>query len=80
MLACSVVLGHSGGGSIFTGPASAVQTFYIISGFYIALILQRTSAYKSKMAFYSNRYLRLFPVYIVIAVLAFGAKLVIVID
>ena len=41
ILAASVVLAHSGDffGFKFTGGLIAVETFFIISGFYMALIL-----------------------------------------
>ncbi|QBZ97740.1 acyltransferase family protein [Flavobacterium sangjuense] len=67
LLAITVVLGHSS--SIFgfqlVGGALAVQAFYIISGFYMTLILNekyvgKNSSYK---LFISNRLLRLFPIY-----------------
>src|SRR5947209_991086 len=77
MLACSVVLSHSGAGVVFTGPDKAVQTFYIISGFYIAMVLDKTEAYKSASLFYSNRFLRLWPSYIFIALSTLIAKLLV---
>ena len=67
LLALTVVLGHSS--SIFgfelVGGALAVQAFYIISGFYMTLILNEkyvgiNGSYK---LFMSNRLLRLFPIY-----------------
>ena len=74
ILACSVVCGHAGAGVFFTGPEVAVQTFYIISGFYIAMILDRTVAYRSIWVFYFSRYLRLWPSYAAIAFATLVAK------
>lgn len=48
----------------FAGPVVAVKFFYIISGFYIALILQEKN-YLSIKNFYISRYLRLYPIYII---------------
>ena len=70
LLAISVVFGHVSFSGAFTGPTIAVETFYIISGFYIGLVLDTTAAYRSVTDFYINRYLRLFPVYLVVAVFA----------
>lgn len=39
----------------------AVQLFFVISGFYMALILSKK--YQSATLFYSNRFLRLYPTY-----------------
>jgi peptidoglycan/LPS O-acetylase OafA/YrhL len=51
------------------GGRNAVQLFYMISGFLIAFVIVEKKAYKSTLDFYLNRYLRLYPIYIVIAVL-----------
>lgn len=73
ILAISVVIGHSSPifGISLVGGQAAVQAFYIISGFYMALILKEkyignNNSYK---LFISNRLLRLFPVYWVIIIL-----------
>jgi peptidoglycan/LPS O-acetylase OafA/YrhL len=67
LLALSVVAVH--GGSIFgfnlVGGPIAVQSFYIISGFYMSLILNekyvgRNNSYR---LFITNRFIRLFPIY-----------------
>ncbi|HEX8459954.1 MAG TPA: acyltransferase [Segetibacter sp.] len=67
LLAISVVLSHSSSifGFSFIGGQIAVQAFYIISGFYMTLILNEkyvgvNSSYK---LFISNRFLRLYPIY-----------------
>jgi peptidoglycan/LPS O-acetylase OafA/YrhL len=70
MLAMAVVLTHLPPAAYkFINGALAVQTFYIISGFYMALVLD--GKYKSAGVFYSNRLLRLFPSYF--AMSAIGA-------
>lgn len=67
ILAISVVLAHSSSilGFTLVGGQTAVQTFYIISGFYMALILNEkyigmNNSYK---LFITNRFLRLYPIY-----------------
>ena len=65
-LALCVVLGH---GLELPIPAAtpdiAVQTFYIVSGFYMALVL--TERYHSLPIFFTNRLLRLYPAYLAVA-------------
>jgi peptidoglycan/LPS O-acetylase OafA/YrhL len=65
LLALSVVLVHSSAfpltGNDFVGGLIAVQCFYIVSGFYMALVL--TQQYASRTNFYFNRFLRLYPTY-----------------
>ena len=75
ILALNVVIAHAGG-QIFkvtsVGGIIAVETFFMISGFYMALIL--SSKYKGLDKyglFMSNRLLRLFPIYFAVIVLAF---------
>ena len=70
ILALAVVIGHTGkifGYALFE-PAAAVQCFYVISGFYMALVLERTYApgRDGVRSFYISRYLRLAPTYWVI--------------
>jgi peptidoglycan/LPS O-acetylase OafA/YrhL len=67
ILAISVVLAHSSSiyGFNLVGDQIAVQAFFIISGFYMALILSEkyvgiNGSYK---LFITNRFLRLYPVY-----------------
>lgn len=66
-LAISVVIAHSGSlfGFTLVGGHIAVQAFYIISGFYITLILNEKYIGKngSYKLFLSNRLLRLYPIY-----------------
>jgi len=67
LLAFSVVIAHYQYFSTvrLVGGELAVQGFFILSGFYIALILDKS--YSSIPNFLINRFLRLWPVYIVIA-------------
>jgi peptidoglycan/LPS O-acetylase OafA/YrhL len=69
LLALSVALSHTPFGSMLAGGQEAVQTFYIISGFYIALVLHTVPAYSNPRNFYANRMLRLFPQYAAVALL-----------
>lgn len=64
LLAFSVVLGHGGGYAdiIFVNGNAAVYCFFIISGFYIALLLD-TDYMGRPLEFYINRVLRLYPAY-----------------
>jgi peptidoglycan/LPS O-acetylase OafA/YrhL len=78
-LAMAVVLSHLPLASYkFLSGGLAVQAFFIVSGFYMALVLE--GKYKDVGLFYSNRLLRLFPTYLVmvaltiIAVYAFNAS------
>jgi peptidoglycan/LPS O-acetylase OafA/YrhL len=49
------------------GGTNSVEIFFLVSGFYIALILDKT--YKSKRMFYLNRILRLYPIYLIVCLL-----------
>ena len=68
-LALCVVQYHAGLSILFLGHEAlsgrvAVQLFFVISGFYMALILNEKYPAKTDNAlFYSNRYLRLWPAY-----------------
>lgn len=67
-LALAVVLSHLPLASYkFLSGGLAVQAFFIISGFYMALVL--SGKYKDVGLFYSNRLLRLFPTYFVMVAL-----------
>jgi peptidoglycan/LPS O-acetylase OafA/YrhL len=48
----------------------AVRSFFIISGFYIAMILNNNS-YSKTLNFLTSRYLRLLPIYLICAVFSF---------
>ena len=70
-LACSVLLEHSKGHGLFglgfiTGRL-AVQSFFIISGFYMALVLNEKYLGPGRYwTFLQQRFLRLYPAYIII--------------
>ena len=70
-LAISVVLSHiiKTKSSFYQGfgGTNSVEIFFLVSGFYIALILDKT--YKSKRIFYLNRILRLYPIYFIVCLL-----------
>ena len=65
ILALSIVIAHAGplfGLTFFGGGVMGVETFYMLSGFYMALVL--STRYRGHTReFYFNRFLRLFPVY-----------------
>ena len=71
IFAIAVVLAHVWpGGPVFVGGQNAVQLFYIISGFLISFILVERKSYPSVRSFYVNRYLRLYPIYLVVAAIS----------
>jgi peptidoglycan/LPS O-acetylase OafA/YrhL len=73
ILALSVAIAHVPGLTtpVMTGSAVSVQCFYIISGFFIALILnQKYVGPSDKYLFYSNRFLRIFPLYWIVLAMA----------
>jgi len=73
LLAVYVVLAHTPIKQCHPfNAAIAVQVFYIISGFYMALILSEKYVGKVK-AFFTNRTLRLLPLYLLVAGLQLGA-------
>ncbi|MDH6355821.1 peptidoglycan/LPS O-acetylase OafA/YrhL [Dysgonomonas sp. PH5-45] len=81
LLAISVVINHSTAifGCRLVGGAVAVQAFYIISGFYMAMILTEKYVGKgSYKLFISNRFLRLYPIYwaILLVVILYSVSLV----
>jgi len=82
ILAISVVLFHSSPvfGFGFVGGQTAVQAFYIISGFYMTLILNEKyiGANRSYKLFITNRFLRLYPIYWIVLVITLIYALVIV--
>ena len=67
LLALSVVAAHCGAiwGFTLVGGQIAVQSFYIISGFYMTLILNEKyiGINNSYQLFISNRFIRLYPIY-----------------
>ncbi len=74
ILALSVVVGHSGTtifGYELLRPHLAVLMFYIISGFYMSMVLNEkySTLPDGTRRFYLNRVLRLYPVYFVVLLL-----------
>ncbi|WP_300161780.1 acyltransferase [Solidesulfovibrio sp.] len=78
LLAVTVVINHTGPlfGLVFTDAYMAIKVFFIISGFYMALILSEkyTGPGRCRL-FYTNRFLRLFPVYWVVLFLSLAVSL-----
>jgi peptidoglycan/LPS O-acetylase OafA/YrhL len=76
LLAMSVVVEHTGpvyGLTLIPGRV-AVEIFFVISGFYMSMIL--ASKYRDVRTFYLNRALRLYPTYLLITIatwVVFGA-------
>lgn len=70
IFALTVVITHSHPVFGFTlgNSVIAVRAFFIISGFYMALVLERK--YKSYKSFVVNRFLRIYPVYWVVMILS----------
>jgi peptidoglycan/LPS O-acetylase OafA/YrhL len=73
LLAISVVIEHSSDlfGIHLIGGQIAVQSFFIISGFYMALVLNEKyiGINNSYTLFISNRLIRLFPIYWIVLIL-----------
>jgi peptidoglycan/LPS O-acetylase OafA/YrhL len=69
LLALAVVFNHTKSipGFGFISGSMAVQSFFILSGFYMALIL--TEKYHTYATFIFNRLLRIFPLYLIILVI-----------
>lgn len=65
LFALTVLLSHEVDlfGLTFTGSIIAVQCFYIISGFYMGIILEEKYKLSDYKLFISNRFLRLLPTY-----------------
>ncbi len=69
LLAMAVVVTHIGpdAADFALIPANlAVEVFFAISGFYMSLIL--TAKYQDRTTFYVNRFLRLYPVYLIVSI------------
>ncbi len=69
LLALSVLIGHIGGlfGYKLVDPPVAVELFFIISGFYMAMIL--SEKYNSYSLFITNRFLKIYPAYLVVVLI-----------
>ena len=80
LLAITVVIAHSKAllGLTFVGSEIAVQAFYIISGFYMTLVLNEkyTGVNSSYFLFIKNRFLRLYPFYWLVLFLTILASFV----
>jgi len=74
LLALSVVFTHTLGDILVSGK-EAVQLFYIISGFLISYVLTEKKSYRTVKSFYLNRWLRVYPVYAIVASLTATAIL-----
>lgn len=70
LFALSIVIFHIGGvlGYYLLNREVAVLSFFIISGFYMALVLERKYVKKNKeyLLFITNRFLRIYPLYLLI--------------
>ncbi|MEO8886741.1 MAG: acyltransferase [Mucilaginibacter sp.] len=77
LLAIAVLLGHAGFSSKIVGGDIAVEAFYIISGFYMSLILHEkyVGSNNSYKLFITNRFLRIFPLYWLVLVITVGYSL-----
>jgi peptidoglycan/LPS O-acetylase OafA/YrhL len=77
LLAMAVVAAHSAPvlGLTLVGGKIAVQSFFVISGFYISLILNEKypAGTRGTLLFYGNRFLRIYPIYWAILLLTAGA-------
>lgn len=69
LLSLAVVGAHCNSNQLLklVGGETAVQIFYIISGFYMSMII---STYETKGKFWISRYLRLYPLYIICALMS----------
>jgi len=78
LLAFCVVISHSQPifGYLGMGGGNAVPAFFIISGFYMHLVLAtKYQGTKNVWLFYSNRFLRLFPSYWVVLLIVVGISM-----
>ncbi len=79
LLALSVVAGHSSGilWLSLPGGASAVRIFFVISGFYMALVLnEKYVGAGSYRIFIANRFARIYPIYFLMA----GVTLILIVS
>ena len=73
LLALVVAYGHFAVPLSFPTSDIAVQSFFVISGFYMALVLNEKYGPGSYWLFISNRLLRLWPAYFVVLILSLAA-------
>jgi peptidoglycan/LPS O-acetylase OafA/YrhL len=73
LLALSVACGHFGVPLGFPTSDVAVQSFFVISGFYMALVLNEKYGPGTYWLFVSNRLLRIWPAYFLILILSLAA-------
>ena len=76
LLAFSVVFAHMDLHSqFFNNGSDAVQLFFIISGFYMFMVLKEkyVKLDRSYWYFISNRFLRLYPIYFLILIMTIYA-------
>ena len=75
LLALGVLVGHAKSNFLLpmTGGMMAVQAFYIISGFYMGLVLTEKYTKKSNSytLFITNRFLRIYPIYWLVLLVTF---------
>ena len=79
MLALFVVIDHSGAfpGLHLPGAVFAVKIFFVISGFYMTMILNKKYIGSgSYTLFITNRFLRIFPIYWVVVSLTVGISFI----
>ncbi len=70
-LALIVACAHFRGVWIGHYGAFAVRVFFVVSGFYMALIITERAAYRDIWSFYASRALKLLPLYWVVSLVAF---------
>ena len=78
ILAITVVIAHSDSvlGFRFTGGLVAVEMFFMISGFYMTMILDKKYIGKGSYSlFLSNRFLRLYPIFWMVLLLTILASI-----
>jgi peptidoglycan/LPS O-acetylase OafA/YrhL len=69
LLAFAVLLSHIPTATVhFIGGGTAVQAFFIVSGFYMSLVL--SGKYRDTRTFWTNRLLRLAPAYVAMMLIA----------
>ena len=75
-LALSVAMQHAGGSFGISG-SRAVEVFFIISGFYMTLIVD-SGKYQDYKMFFTNRLLKIFPMYVFVLALTFLVSIVLI--